>query len=450
MNGSELLSGERQVAETVDGIRADHRARYEWAAERLAGRKVVDAACGVGYGAKILAGAGCRVRAFDRSEESIAFAREHYNHDHRIDYYVGELEHVRFPNQDSYDAVVCFEALEHLEDPGRTLEWFAEMTPELIVSVPNEAVFPNKGYAFHHRHYTAAELEELLNRHGWQVREWHGQRDALSRVEPEVQGRTLIAVCDRAEHPTGGTAASLPEPPKPAPKSVAILGMGASLNTYLRLAAQAGWRGRVVEEVWGINAVAGVLQCDRVFHMDDMRLQERRAEVHPHSNVAGICDWLRSHPGPIYTSTVYPEFPGAVEFPLDKVMTTTGHGYFNSTVAYAVAYAIAIGVKHIHIYGADFSYKNSHKREKGRACVEFWLGIASARGIQLSVAGDSTLLDADVSEDERFYGYDAARLTVELDESGFHVTREPKELPTVEEIERRYAHDPAIDEEKTA
>ena len=55
---TDLHSGERQVSDTLEGIRADHRARYEWAAGRLAGKKVVDAACGVGYGAKILPNSG--------------------------------------------------------------------------------------------------------------------------------------------------------------------------------------------------------------------------------------------------------------------------------------------------------------------------------------------------------------------------------------------------------
>jgi hypothetical protein len=50
--------------------------------------------------------------------------------------------------------------------------------------------------------------------------------------------------------------------------------------------------------------------------------------------------------------------------------------YFNSTAAYAVAYAIHMGVKKISVFGMDFTYPNAHDAEKGRACVEFWLGIA--------------------------------------------------------------------------
>jgi hypothetical protein len=45
-------------------------------------------------------------------------------------------------------------------------------------------------------------------------------------------------------------------------------------------------------------------------------------------------------------------------------------------------------VKKISLFGMDFTYPNAHDAEKGRACVEFWLGIAAARGIELAHAED--------------------------------------------------------------
>ena len=437
------------MSETIAGIRADHRARYEWAAGRLAGRKVVDAACGVGYGSKILANAECHVRAFDRSADALGFARENYNHDHRIQYVEGELEHVQFPKD--FDAVVCFEALEHTDKPDKALQNFRGMAPWLYVSVPNETVFPYRGQKYHHRHYSAGQLEALLNRNGWEVREWWGQEGTDSPVRERVNGRTLVAVCERVKVAEGGTASQLPPPVRKVPESVAIVAMGASSHTYMSVASQAGDRHRVADETWVINAMAGVLAHDRVFHMDDMRLQEMRAAVNPKSNVAGLANWLRTHPGPIYTSRAYPEFPGAVEFPLAEVMTKTGHGYFNSTVAYALAYALHMkltqgGPTRLELYGMDFSYPNGHKREKGRACVEFWLGLCSAHGMDIIIAQDSTLMDACVPEPEKMYGYDGYALQIDMKEDGFHVTKTDKPLPSVEEIERRYSHDPAKDE----
>lgn len=444
----DLRSGERQVAETLEGIRLDHRARYQWAADRLKGQKVVDAACGVGYGSKILASVGCHVRAFDRSTDALEFARANYNHDDRIDYGQGDLELVQFPK--GFDAVVCFEAIEHTDKPDRVLQNFRGMAPWLYVSVPNELVFPYRGQEHHFRHYSAGQLETLLNRNGWAVREWWGQEGVESSVAERVNGRTLIAVCERVDVAEGGTANQLPPPIKTAPQSVAIVAMGPSCHTYVSLCSQGGDRRRLADETWVVNAMGGVLAHDRVFHMDDMRLQEMRAAANPKSNVAGLANWLRTHPGPIYTSRAYPEFPGAVEFPLAEVMTKTGHGYFNNTVAYVIAYALYLKLtqgspRRIELYGIDFSQPNGHKREKGRACVEFWLGLCSAHGIDIIIAQDSMLMDAAVPESEKVYGYDGYKLEIEMKEDGFHVTKTDKPLPSVEEIERRYSHDPVHD-----
>ncbi len=94
------------------------------------------------------------------------------------------------------------------------------------------------------------------------------------------------------------------------------------------------------------------------------------------------------------------------------------------------------------MFGCDFTYPNSHQAEKGRACVEFWLGIAASRGIMITVPQNSTLMDAIHTQQERLYGYDTVDLTLRLDDKGYcHVDKVEKDmLPTAEEIEARYDH----------
>lgn len=226
------------------------------------------------------------------------------------------------------------------------------------------------------------------------------------------------------------------------PKSVAIVAMGQSSDTYLRLCANLGDRRRVADETWAINAMGGVIQHDLLFHMDDCKVQEARAARTPDSNIAGMVRWLRDHPNFI-TSKAYPEYPGAHEFPLQDVINTLGASYFNNTVPYAMAYALFIGVKKVAIYGADYSYENLHKAEMGRGCLEFWIGLAAARGVAVEVAGNSTLLDANVDASQRFYGYDASDVTLEQTDAGVRVIQTPREsLPSAEEIEVRYNHEP--------
>jgi len=436
---SDLYSGERQVSPTVDGIRADHVRRYEWAARTLApNSRVLDIACGVGYGAFILAQAGHRVTAIDISADAIAYAKEHFAHP-GIDYGCSSAEDL--PSDLEFDAVVSFETIEHLADPEPTLQRWAGYAPVLLASVPNESVFPHRDqFKFHHRHYTARQLHILMVEAGYAVVGWYGQAQTYSDVEPAVVGRTIVVRAEREYIPFLQTVAEAASPSPP--EHVVVLGLGPSLEAYVDKVKRLGSRKAFANEVWGINAIGDVIHCDRIFHMDDVRIQEIRAEAAPESNIANMLGWLRQHPGPIYTSQVVPGYPGLVEFPLEAVINSTGFAYFNGTVAYAVAYALHLGVKRLSFFGCDFTYSNSHHAERGRACLEFWLGMAVARGIEVCVPDKSTLMDA-CEPDHAFYGYDAVKVGLSKRANGsMQVTFEPVEkLPTAEEIEARYNHE---------
>ena len=225
------------------------------------------------------------------------------------------------------------------------------------------------------------------------------------------------------------------------PESVAIVAMGMSKNTFISAAAFKGGSHALYDEVWAVNCMAGVVIHDRVFHMDDLMVQESRA-LAGNEVIKNMLKVLRSHPGPIYTSKAYHDkYPGSVAFPIEDVVRQFAHPYFNNTVPYAVAYAAHIGVKRLGLYGIDYSYSGHHSREKGRGCVEFWLGLASARGMVIQVAENSTLLDADVPEDQRFYGYDAEHIAIDNSGERPEVKRTPRaRLPTPAEIESRYDH----------
>ncbi len=450
-----LHSGERQVAPTLRGIRRDHLARYEWAKRQLAPKsRVLDVACGVGYGAWILANAGHLVTAIDRDREAIEWGREHFDHPN-ITWQCADAETVAGYKPGAFHAVTCFETIEHLADPLPLLKILRVVSPKLLASVPNETFFPFRNYKFHHRHYTEAEFLALLAEAGFAVDLVRHQADSESEVGT-TPGRTLVAsalalprdaVLAREPAPS---AAGVPAycnaapPIERVPEHVVILGLGPSLEAFVDLTKRLGGRSAFCDEVWGINAVADVIQCDRVFHMDDVRIQERRAAAHPDSNIARMLAWLKRHPGPVYTSRAHPEYPGLVDYPLQEVIRSCGFAYFNSTAAYAVAYAVHIGVKKIGLFGFDFTYSDSHKAEKGRACVEFHLGIAKARGVELGFPGNTSLMDACAPFEERIYGYDT--LDVEMDGGGddpvtVMFTPKPEDRwATAAEIEARYDH----------
>lgn len=191
MNRS-LSSGERQVATTLAGIRHDHVARYEWAAKTLPwASRVLDIACGIGYGTKLLAEAGHEATGADISQESIDFAREHFSHPLAI-YQVADASSFHIAG---FDACVSFETIEHIEDPRQLLIALRQQCSMLLASVPNEDVWPYDGQTFHFRHYRPHEFESLLKFCGWSVVEWCKQRTTRSDVEPGKDGYTIIVKC---------------------------------------------------------------------------------------------------------------------------------------------------------------------------------------------------------------------------------------------------------------
>lgn len=456
-----MLAGERQVAETVDGIRRDHVARYEFARDQIAGGmfNVLDVGCGVGYGSKIMAAQAGGVTAFDINTEAIEFARAHYA-DPRVRFISAEVG-PWLEGASPYDVAVAFEIIEHVEDPRPLLKRLHRVAKHLIASVPNEEVFPWKNYKYHFRHYTRTQFRELLAECGWRVTMEWGQRGAESPVEPHVNGRTFVVTCDRdpsaafdedlrtagapetpkaAPVPASGDVSEAPATRAAAPERVVILGCGPSLTSYLHNARCAGGRRGLCDEVWGVNMLGDVLRLDRLFHMDDVRVQEIRAAAAPDSNIAEMVRWLKTYEGTVYTSAAHPGYPCLVDYPLQEVLEDVGLAYFNGTVPYAVAFAIHLGVKEITLYGCDFTYPDAHQAEKGRACLEFWLGYARARGIKVGASANSTLLDAREPPEARLYGYDAFTVTNELRDGRLKLSFAPRALPTAEEVERRYDH----------
>lgn len=181
-----MISGERQVSPSIEGIRADHVNRYTWAVSKLPKGSVIDAACGIGYGSWILANEGFYVRAIEIDPEAVEYGNTHYPHK--------RIYRQRMDLYDTYllgDPVVMFECIEHVEDPLPILE---KCNGLLLASVPNEDVFPYRNYKFHYRHYTKSEFEDLLNQAGFHVEQWYGQKGDESEVEENMNGRTLIAV----------------------------------------------------------------------------------------------------------------------------------------------------------------------------------------------------------------------------------------------------------------
>jgi len=120
-----------------------HLAVYEWIAASVVGRRVIDMACGEGYGAALLARSAASVVGVDANPEAHEHARLRYAH-----------LHLRFERAmvESYaepaDAVVFLQTIEHLREPAALLEHFASMLEPrgvVFVTTPNVLTLAPKG-----------------------------------------------------------------------------------------------------------------------------------------------------------------------------------------------------------------------------------------------------------------------------------------------------------------
>ena len=438
--GKKSLTDERQTETKLEKIRRDHVARYEFVNNSLNGfESITDACCGVGYGSYMMAKVGHKVIGIDISPDAIEFARKHWKHPRAI-FAKGDMANPGTLKKT--DVSVAFECVEHIEDPRPMLKALRAASNILFASVPNQNVVPwHAGVKHHHRHYTKGQFGALLKSCGWDVAEWYGQEGQESEVELDLSGRTLIARCIAGEAQEPDIFKTKDQTKPEPPGHVTLLGLGPSLDDYTNITRRLGGRHRYCDEVWTMNALGSVLQCDKIFHMDDVRIQEIRARAKPESNTAAMLEWMINSNIPVITSRPHPDYPTLRPFPLRQVLNEFNTGYFNSTAAYAVAYAMWAGAEKISLFGCDFTYPDAHDAEKGRACVEFWLGMAAERGIKIVVPRNSTLLDAIHSQADRFYGYDTLDLNIWQDENGIGIDfTERAELPTAEEMEDRYDH----------
>lgn len=129
------------------GERSDaHVIRYQWACDFIRPHdRVLDAACGLGYGSHVVRSLtrASSVTGMDGSEYAVDYANLCYGSGHdRGRYVCGYLPQALSAYPDgSFDAVISFETLEHVEDPQALLKEFHRvLTPggRVIVSVPND------------------------------------------------------------------------------------------------------------------------------------------------------------------------------------------------------------------------------------------------------------------------------------------------------------------------
>ena len=131
-----------------------HVERYEYAAGVLRGKRVLDCACGMGYGTKILSET-CDVTGVDIDPGAVELARGTYP---RCRFDIGNLYTVPMSG---YEAFVSFETLEHLSSPGLIIDKLPDSITDIVMSAPiRPTIGINPWHRFDFTHGTLCSLIE--------------------------------------------------------------------------------------------------------------------------------------------------------------------------------------------------------------------------------------------------------------------------------------------------
>jgi SAM-dependent methyltransferase len=146
-------------------MEAEHRARYWWAAQWVAGKRVLDAGCGIGYGMAMLAAESpASLVGVDIADEALARARDELGED--VELVRADVRDLPFDSQ-TVDVVVCFEVIEHVDRQADALsELKRVLRPDgtLLISSPNRDVY-TPGNPHHVHELVPEELRDELAAH---------------------------------------------------------------------------------------------------------------------------------------------------------------------------------------------------------------------------------------------------------------------------------------------
>lgn len=178
-----------------------HLERYEFAARCVRPGRLLDVACGVGYGTRLLGdrlGSNVDVLGVDVSDAAVAYARERYASDN-----------VRFETRDAmqlevdegFDSIVSLETVEHLPDPASFVLKLASLLRPgglLVASVPTT---PSVDLNPHHLHdFTERSFRRMLEPSGLR------ETECLRQVQPV----NVLSVLTRREARLSDMRTNLP------------------------------------------------------------------------------------------------------------------------------------------------------------------------------------------------------------------------------------------------
>jgi SAM-dependent methyltransferase len=190
------FTGERFIPGTKGEIWIEHWHRYHFAARWAAGKRVLDVACGEGYGTAFLARGAAQAIGVDLSSAAVEHARAAYAGLPNLEFHCAPCTRLPLPDA-SVDVAISFETIEHIAGQEAFIaELSRVLTPEgvLVLSCPNKLEYTDKRdyhNEFHVKELYRAELAQLLGAR-FPHASWYGQRPSFfSVIAPEESARHM-------------------------------------------------------------------------------------------------------------------------------------------------------------------------------------------------------------------------------------------------------------------
>lgn len=163
-------TGERHIpaqlgVELLPMANLEHMIRYAFVAPFVQGKRVLDISCGSGYGTQYIALQGAaELVGVDVDQPSLEYARR-YHHHPAITYLQSDAHSVSVLESSSFDLIVSFETIEHLQKPRDfLLELRRLLKPDgqLFISCPNDYRVSPWVSKFHLHKFRFEEFRDLI------------------------------------------------------------------------------------------------------------------------------------------------------------------------------------------------------------------------------------------------------------------------------------------------
>lgn len=162
-------TGERLVFKNPNEITIEHLHRYAFAQGFVAGKNVLDIACGEGYGSNYLAKMANRVIGIDLDEQTVKWASSKYSRSN-LEYICAPIESMPL-KESTIDIIVSFETIEHVVDSDKMILELKRVLKDdgvLLISTPDKKHYSddrNYKNPFHTKEFYLDEFKNFMESH---------------------------------------------------------------------------------------------------------------------------------------------------------------------------------------------------------------------------------------------------------------------------------------------